>query len=863
MPVDTRKDAGSKSRASEMTDGTLLGILQSKLTNSIGFQGGKLAQQRLLSERYYRGDKLGNEQDGRSQVVSRDVAEAIDSLMPAMMKIFASMDEIVRFEPQGKEFPESMPQPQVLEALKKLDRQATQATDYVNWIVTQQNDWFRVFFSAAKDAFMFKLGVSKIWWDDKETNTRETYKGLTEEEYEAVIASDDVTVVSDKTRPDPDWEPPPPAPPPMPPMMGALPAPSPMMAAPGAPGALPAPPGAPAPAPGQLPLQPGSPAIVPPEAPSAPLLHDCTVRITNKKGRVRIEAVPPDEFLVERRTVSLDDTPFLAHRFKKAITDVKLMFPDKLEQIDKLPAGEENEYGMERIERFKDEDELPFRNDNPADQTMREVWLSECYIRVDFDADGYAEWRKVTVVGDTNSVLLDNEEVDDHPFSAGTPIIFPHKLHGTSIADLTQDVQLIKTTLLRAILDTTYNAVMPQLAVVADRVNMDDLMTRRPGGIVRTTSLEAVEALPNPGVGEEPYQLIEYFDTVRESRTGVQRWAQGPGPDSLKNAYSSTATGANIVQSATQDRQDLIAATLGHSYVKRLVKRVLELVCKHQDKPRIIRLRGSWSPMDPREWSTEMDIKVQVGLGSGSRDQKMQLMTNLVTITKDIIMQQGGLDGPLVTAENLYNQIAKICVWGGLPEVDPFFTDPSKAPPGPPKPQKPDPQVQAAQINAQAKQQEAQLDAQTKEKQMAIDNQQKTAAMQADINLRREIALTEISMKRELAYAQLMLDREKLGLEVHRTHVETQLEQAKHETDSAIKRKGAGFVKRHVQVHRDDAGRISGAVVNEIPDAPPTQHMHVQRDGAGRISDALVNQIPGGMPDMPPASGQAMPHVGP
>lgn len=709
-----------------MSTSALTAVIQGKIQNSIAYQGGQLAQLRMQAERYYKGDKFGNEVQGRSQVVSRDVAEAIDSMMPSLVKIFTSGADVVRYEARAKQYPEGTPDAQIMADLDRRERQAKQATEYCNWIWNVDNRGFLNTYTWFKSALWKKTGILKIWWDTKITTTRESYRGLTQDEYETLIADEDVEVVEEDEYPDP--------------MAAAAGAPPPAPA-PGAPGAqqgLPVPPGA-------------SPAPQPP-----PMLHDVTVRVTNKHGRVHIHPVPEDEFLIDRRAISLEETPFSAHRFKSTITDLVEMFPDKERLIRDLPTGEEAEYTMERLERFKDEDRLPWRQDNPADPSMREVWVTECYLKVDFDQDGFAELRKVTVGGDTGYVVLDNEEVDDHPFAALTPIIMPHKFFGMSIADQTLDLQVIKSTLIRGMLDHLYNAIAPQVGAVEGQANLDDLMNRRVGGVVRLKNPNAIVPIPNPPLGVEPAAMIEYIDSVREARTGVRRFTSGLDADTLnKNAYSGTATGARLVNDASAERLELVARVFAETGFRDAMKKILELVSKHQTRPRMIKLAGAWVSMDPREWTTEMDVAVVVGLGTGNRDQQLGHIMTMLQISQQIIALQKGISGPILTGENLFNQLEKLVEFSGFKTVTRYFTDPSRSPmPQQQQPQS-DPHVQAAQISAQTDVQKAQM----------------------DMQLRLSIADKEIALKRELGLYELEIKRAELGLAAKTAHFDHALKE--------------------------------------------------------------------------------------
>jgi hypothetical protein len=336
-----------------------------------------------------------------------------------------------------------------------------------------------------------------------------------------------------------------------------------------------------------------------------------------RDGRVRVQPLPPDEFLIDRRAVSLDEAPFVAHRVKRTLSElVEMGFPKaKLANIEGDDAAD---YSLERLERFQDEDEMPWRNAGTLDPTMREMWITECYIRVDYDGDGIAELRKVTVAGEGAAVVLENEEIDDHPFAALTPIPMPHKFHGMSIAEQTVDLQLIKSTLWRGALDALYLSNAPQIGAVEGQVNLDDLLNRRPGGIVRLKSPDALVPITTAPLGGDVFQMIEYIDNVREQRTGVTRYNQGLDADTLNR----TASGINAIQNAAQQRLELIARVFAETGVKRAFRRILELVCKHQQKPKIIRLRQRWVAMDPREWNDEMDLSVSSGSAPATATSK-------------------------------------------------------------------------------------------------------------------------------------------------------------------------------------------------------------------------------------------------
>src|SRR3979490_3641901 len=123
--------------------------------------------------------------DGRSKAVSTDVADTVEGLMPALMDIFTSGDEVVRFEPVG---PEDV-------------AAAEQETDYVNHVFMQANPGFLILYSFIKDALLSKVGVVKVWWEERSLEERETYYDLPDDGYAILAADPDIGIVGHSARP--------------------------------------------------------------------------------------------------------------------------------------------------------------------------------------------------------------------------------------------------------------------------------------------------------------------------------------------------------------------------------------------------------------------------------------------------------------------------------------------------------------------------------------------------------------------------------------------------------------------------------------------------------------------------------------
>jgi hypothetical protein len=612
-----------------MTEDDLLSLIEGEEADCLSTSAGALAEQRREAMQYYYGQPYGNEVEGRSQVVTTEVKDAVEEIMPAMMKIFTSSDEVVRFEPQQQE-----DQPA-----------AEQATDYVNYIFSRVNNGFRALYCLFKDALLQKNGFLKIYWEEYEDSTKETYQGLSDDEFKLLSQDEDLELVEHAERE-------------------------------------------------VQTLDPYAQMMMPGR------VHDVVFRKSRKYGKVCIDPVPPEEVLISRDAANdLTKARFVEHRTKRSISDIRKMGYDVPDDIADFSSNAE--HNMERVERLKYDDATAVDEDSGnSDPSSRMVWLCEAHVRVDFDGDGIAELRKITKVG---KKILDNEEADSINIVGGTAILMPHKYYGLSIHDLLKDIQLQSTTLLRNLFDNTYLANNGRYEALDGMVNMDDLMTSRPGGVVRVKALGAVKRIDTPVLGQPAYNLLDYLDRVRQRRTGIMDVNDWTDPNVL-NAKAGTT---NKVGAAAQQRIELMARILAEGPVKDLFWKILELVSKHQDKPKVVKLRGGWVQVDPREWHNKFDMTVTVGLGTG--DQSMVVQGAMGIMGVQAQMLSAGLGGVTVGPEQIYLAATKFAKATFPKDGHLFFMDPKTAPPK--EPPAPDPKIIAAQIAAQTQERIAAMEA--------------------------------------------------------------------------------------------------------------------------------------------------------
>jgi hypothetical protein len=472
------------------TDNEIISILNREIRASSGYIGGEIVSRRRKSLEYYLGKPFGNEIEGRSQVISTDVSDTVESLMPSLMKIFTAGDNVFNCEPVGPE-----------------DEQvAKQASDYINHVFYKENRGFEVLYTAFKDALIQKNGILKVYWDDSQKTTREEYKKLTDDEFNLLVSDPEVKV-SQHTEYEEEFKD-------------------------------------------------DNDKVI-----DTITLHDCVIHKTVGYGQVRIEPIPPEEFLIERRAKSIESANFVCHRVNMTKTQLIEMGYDR-DVIEKMPVGD-HEYYLEDRQTRHQETDFSAPQDR-GDATTDEVLIHECYIKMDIDDDGKAELVKV-------------------------------------------------------------------------------------------------------------------------ARSGVTKVAQGLQSDSLN---TETATGMNQVLTQSQMRMELIARTFAETGVKDLGIKIFELLCKYQQKEKLVRIRGEFVPMTPYEWRDRVNLSVKVGLGTGSKEQQLILLNSILQRQLQAIQLQGNVYGPVVNLKNIYATLQKLIENAGLGNAEPFFMDPevgaAQMPPLPP-----------------------------------------------------------------------------------------------------------------------------------------------------------------------------------
>jgi len=704
----------ARRKNTKITEDELKNLIGNHITTSESYYGGTLSQERERAVEYYLGSEMGNEIEGRSQVISSDTADAVESLMAQLMKIFTASNQLFRAEPVGAEDIEV----------------AKQASDYINHIFYKKNEGWVLLHNMIKDALIEKNGFLKIYWEKSDKVEREEYESLDDEQFTELVADDDVEVIEHTETIDTDM---------IPEGIevdadGMMQIPSPPMQAPD----------------GMM-IDNGMMQSVP-----APKKHDIVVHRTIRNGQVRIDGIPPEEFLIESRAKSINTANFVAQRCRKTRGELLELGFDK-DIVETIPSAYESEYNSEEEARHDDTDRNSQKNN--LDYATQEVEIYECYVKCDYEGKGKAELRKVTVAGNNGAIMLDDEPYDTMPFVSLTPIIMPHRFYGRSIAEMVEDVQTVKSFIMRSINDNIYGLSNNRLIVNDSLTNISDILTNRPNMIVRVkgSPQEAVSSLPAQPINDIAFPILKYYDELKEQRTGVSKTSMGLNTDALN---SQTSTGLNQVMNSAQSRIEFFARTFANTGIKDLGKKIFEVVVKHQDKDDVVMVTNKFIAYKPYEWRDRCNITITSGLGSGNEDRKMLFLNNILERQIQALRLQGNPEYPLVNLDKIFTTLQRMVETAGMQDAEQFFLDPStqELPQPQPKPPTEFEKVSLAQI--QGENQRKQADLKFQRDKMMLDFQKALLKFESDITSmeiqsNKDINQEEIKSRTKLAVEEM------------------------------------------------------------------------------------------------------------
>ena len=486
---------------------------------------------------------------------------------------------------------------------------AEQATKYANYRFNELNG-YTLLNDVIHDALVKKTGVLKVWWEDNTEEEFFNFSNVTEEEMAAIVNEDDATVIEQSVE-----------------MTTEM-----------------------------------SPEGMEMQMPQ----YTLKVSYKKEKGKLCIEALPPEEFIVDRNAKSVEDAYIVAHRTEMRVSDLVQMGYD-YDVVSELSglSSDDTYTDSEAFERkgYEQDEEA-----NTADVSMKLVAVTEAYMKKDKEGTGIASMYRILMAGGDNK-LLECEEWGEVPFAVFEVDPEPHTFFGRSVADLIMNDQDSSTAMLRGMMDNVALTNSPRQGYVQGQVNVDDLMNNEIGGLVRMKSPQALVDIATPFVAGQVLTAMQYLDNTIEGKTGVSKASQGLDPDALQNT---SATAARLQAQQGSAQIEVMARNIAEGGMKRLFKLMLHLLVENSCEETMMRLHGEFVPIDPRSWNTSMDVTTNVGLGTGKEETRQMALQQALTMQMQIWQSYGTSNG-LVTMTGIRNTLGDMLALAGIKNIDRYF----------------------------------------------------------------------------------------------------------------------------------------------------------------------------------------------
>lgn len=577
-----------------MSETEIEGIVRDAVESAVDFVESEVADVRIKSQKYFDGEVDIGADDGRSSVVATKVRDTVRAIKPSLMRVFLQTDRAVEYVPNG---PKDV-------AFSEL------ATKYMHYKFGELGG-YRLLNDVFHDALIKKVGILKVYWNNRDEVTPYEYSDLNDQEYTLLMSEPDIEVLSHTQKDSMEIDP-----------MG-------------------------------MQIQ--------------ATRHDLKITRTKTLGDMVVESVPPEEFFVDRNAKRIEDAYVVAHRTEMRVGDLVAMGYD-FDEVSKLDSiGNNTMADAEKMERSGFYDDKS--DENTQDLSMKLVAVTEAYMKIDADGTGVPTMHKF-LLGGSKYKLLDFEPWGEVPFAVFEIDPEPHTFFGRSIADILMNEQDVSTMMLRGVIDNVALTNNPQREVVDGQANIDDLMNNEIGALVRVKQPGMVRDLSIPFVAGQTLVAMQYFDAEIEAKTGVTKAASGLNPDALQ---ATTATAVQATVQAAAGQIEVMARNLAEGGMRRLFKLMLKLMVENADEQVMMRVAGDmYQPVDPRAWNASMDVTVNVGLGTGREEQRAMALNQALQLQMQVFQQYGPQNG-VVTLTNIRNTLADMLAIQGVRNADRYF----------------------------------------------------------------------------------------------------------------------------------------------------------------------------------------------
>lgn len=503
--------------------------------------------------------------------------------------------------------------------------------------------------------------------------------------------------------------------------------------------------------------------------------HTIELQHKPRMGKPCVEIIAPEDFAISRRARSIKEADYhrIIHR-NQAVSEVKAQFPDKADELDEASRDNTND-DTRLLSRFHDE----------ADRTVRDAGegksrcdLLEEYIRIDLDGDGVRELRCIKRV---SGVILENIVIEEPECSIWSPVRVAHKAIGLSLVDLVMPYQKIRTEITRRALDNMAQVLIPRKALNMDALDDSDPLTLQRivngdiGGTipVRGDVRAAFADITTPDVSASAAGMLEYFDQRKQEASGITAHTQGADKQSMHD----TATGVDLMQSSANARIEMMARWMAAG-LEDVFNRILKLICRHQDQPRILKLRGKRMEINPSLWPDDLMVSVHVGMANATRERQLANLAGVAAKQEQILMQAGP-SNPVVSLKEYRTTLARMVEAMGYKDASAFFKE------IPQEYQPPEPGKDPKQTEVEGKLQLQQAEAQAKQQLAQIELQAKTQMSQAELANKTELARMQAEFDAQLAAQKAETERQVAGLKAQN---ELQIARLRIEAETQVSR---------------------------------------------------------------------------
>lgn len=333
-----------------------------------------------------------------------------------------------------------------------------------------------------------------------------------------------------------------------------------------------------------------------------------------------MENIPPWEFYITPGSTDVDTAPYVAHWVKRNLDYIKrreaagIYRKGSLAKIKDALGNTTSDAGniLDEVNSLYEGDNSGNYSDTQSYPDKKEalpaseVFIKEEYVKLDLDCDGLLE---NAIIVSCNDIILSVSEnpYKRPPFRLGRINPEPHKITGIPFTEILENDQKVQTNIIRFIQDGTAMSTWknpitddPQMRAALDRRKPFDTIMGNPNKIGWFDA---------PAPSQAAFNFMEFAQGMVENKTGVTRYNQGLDANSLNK----TATGIQMITSASQQKQKLIAKRLGRV----LSQVVRDFIFINQTWPptNVIDIVGTNYKINPDDLRGEYTVNVVIGIG--------------------------------------------------------------------------------------------------------------------------------------------------------------------------------------------------------------------------------------------------------